>query len=1027
MDLPMGLVTALESGNCVLFVGAGAGFNAKSPSGAPAPTAAALAARLAERFNIDPGDSPDLAKIAQVIEIRKGREQLLAFLKTQLDGLEPDEHLQWLLSLTWRAVFTTNYDNLIERCYELNPDPTQTPVVIATNSEVKTFDPRFQVPIFHLHGSLFTEGGRGAVLISEQDYATFRDRRGMLFEYFRYQYATTPILYVGYSHDDQNWRMITAELRAEFATSSPPPSFRLTPRTPDLDREILASQGVSTVDGDLSLMHEAVGRTLGEIRVQPYNLSAVEASTPSELRRYFSEHPAAVSRLLNSWSYANQEDFLAAPNTSEFLKGSPPNWALVGQGLNFQRDLEEPIVNEILDFATASSPGPRSRIILGPAGYGMTTLLMAISAWSARNRAANIFHLKRDASPLLSDVEFAVTHIAGAAIFVVDNAADHSENLAIIWSRLRELGVDAFLLMGDRLNEWRQRRPAIRPREYSLDPLSDEEIDKLLERLEQLGALGRLEGLSQELRFANVKVRNSQELLVTMREVTEGRAFDAIVEDEFRGIADDVSRDLYSLVCAFSRVRGVARDTLLSEVLGVSIGDLYGTFFPQLEGIVQVDSIDDARGLNAARARHHVIANIVWLRCIDRLKREELLLAALGNLNLIYGVDVRAFEQFARDDEAVDSLQSVETKMRFFEAACRKDPTNPYVRQHYARMLRREGSFELALSQIDQAIGMNPNGRALLHTKATILRDMALESAASPDMGRRRLAQSEATFSAALRIDPQDEYSHQGQAELYLKWARAVARSLPGESVAYVAKAEEAIREGLRVVRHREGLYILSSDVERFLGDTPGTIEELEKALAEAPQSAVARYLLGTTLRRAGYVARAAEVLAEALRLYPDDPRLARAYAVTLRELERPYNEAIAVLRLAELRGMQDADFICVYGGMLTMGGEFNAAEDVWRRSREISWSVQLLNQVRYLPFGYLEGDSWLKGRIAKVGAGYAFVSVSGFPDFFCPGTKYGGVQVRADMNVEIKPGFSVRGPVVVQIRAAPGRSSAVL
>ena len=44
MDLPMGLVSALETGNCVLFIGAGVGHHARDPRGESAPDGRTLAA-----------------------------------------------------------------------------------------------------------------------------------------------------------------------------------------------------------------------------------------------------------------------------------------------------------------------------------------------------------------------------------------------------------------------------------------------------------------------------------------------------------------------------------------------------------------------------------------------------------------------------------------------------------------------------------------------------------------------------------------------------------------------------------------------------------------------------------------------------------------------------------------------------------------------------------------------------------------------------------------------------------------------
>lgn len=137
-----------------------------------------------------------------------------------------------------------------------------------------------------------------------------------------------------------------------------------------LDREILSSQGVETIDGNLTSIRSDVVSRLGDIRVDPRNMSDLSKQVPSDLRVVFDAHPAATVRLLNNWTYVNQANFLESPNTNDFLKGSPPNWGLIGQGVNFQRDIEEGLVQDILNFATELSPGARSHLLLGPAGTG---------------------------------------------------------------------------------------------------------------------------------------------------------------------------------------------------------------------------------------------------------------------------------------------------------------------------------------------------------------------------------------------------------------------------------------------------------------------------------------------------------------------------------------------------------------------------------------------------------------------------------------------------------------------------------
>jgi hypothetical protein len=79
--------------------------------GKKAPDGRALAKDLAGEFKIDIGTSTDLAKVSQIIEIRKGRTELETYLKKRLCGLQPDTVFRWISTVRWRAIYTTNYDD----------------------------------------------------------------------------------------------------------------------------------------------------------------------------------------------------------------------------------------------------------------------------------------------------------------------------------------------------------------------------------------------------------------------------------------------------------------------------------------------------------------------------------------------------------------------------------------------------------------------------------------------------------------------------------------------------------------------------------------------------------------------------------------------------------------------------------------------------------------------------------------------------------------------------------------------------
>ena len=245
--IPSGLRRALESGNCVLFVGAGLREHVLDKTGKPAPDAQELAERLADHFGIDAGGEYDLAVVSEIVEIRVGRSELEAFIESQLSDLRPDSLFQWLTTIRWTAIFTTNYDNALETAFELNPNQPRKIIPFGTTPDLFGIDPRFEVPIYHLRGR-FSGSDKPFVVITQSDYVTFRERRRMLFEVLKKDFPTSTLLYIGFSDRDPNWNLVLEEMRQDFYPSPLPRSYRLALRTQPLNAEILRSKGVETID-----------------------------------------------------------------------------------------------------------------------------------------------------------------------------------------------------------------------------------------------------------------------------------------------------------------------------------------------------------------------------------------------------------------------------------------------------------------------------------------------------------------------------------------------------------------------------------------------------------------------------------------------------------------------------------------------------------------------------------------------------------------------------------------------------------
>jgi hypothetical protein len=148
--------------------------------GKPAPDGKVLVEELIRHFKlgIDPTDLP---RVAQLTEIRSSRPELDAFIKKTFADLEPDEHIKWLTSFRWRAIFTTNYDMGLERAYKVNENPPQNPKPIAVTADLRYTDNYIDVPIFHLHGTPYNPCP-SPIVITQADYTRYQENREMVWD-----------------------------------------------------------------------------------------------------------------------------------------------------------------------------------------------------------------------------------------------------------------------------------------------------------------------------------------------------------------------------------------------------------------------------------------------------------------------------------------------------------------------------------------------------------------------------------------------------------------------------------------------------------------------------------------------------------------------------------------------------------------------------------------------------------------------------------------------------------------------------
>jgi SIR2-like domain len=215
-------------GRIILFLGAGASAPARGGvSGSdPFPTAWGLRNELWKRFMLPAGERDrfdptslgmlTLEHASALIESRRGRKPLIEFIDRMYSANRPLWSHLVLPLLKPRAVFTTNYDPLIEKgwnaCQTLGyaKDPL-TPIFAAGQRLGRT-----TVPLFKPHGSVgHAEDavGSGGLVITTFDYFEMVEAQRKLLTDWLGQFQATCAIFIGYGLADMDIASYLYELR----------------------------------------------------------------------------------------------------------------------------------------------------------------------------------------------------------------------------------------------------------------------------------------------------------------------------------------------------------------------------------------------------------------------------------------------------------------------------------------------------------------------------------------------------------------------------------------------------------------------------------------------------------------------------------------------------------------------------------------------------------------------------------------------------------------------------------------------
>lgn len=204
----------LVTGNVTAFIGAGLSI------GAGLPGWYSLISELGQRigYELPPekwATGEALIDAAQFYINQQGLNSLVMFLKERLDtiGKKPSSAHQALARLPISAVFTANYDDLLESAYREAGKRVQ--VVINDRSiPFMRRDPDI-VNIIKLYGDLDQPE---TIVLARHQYESFFLQRPQMIKLLETELGRSTMLYLGWSHFDPHFNLVFGELLSHYGS-----------------------------------------------------------------------------------------------------------------------------------------------------------------------------------------------------------------------------------------------------------------------------------------------------------------------------------------------------------------------------------------------------------------------------------------------------------------------------------------------------------------------------------------------------------------------------------------------------------------------------------------------------------------------------------------------------------------------------------------------------------------------------------------------------------------------------------------
>ena len=688
-------LSPLNPERTVLFLGAGASIPSGGLSGPD------LAQRLIKLLHADGFESDDLAETATVLQNRYGRLKVLEALRDELATLRPTGALLSLPEYPWSAIYSTNFDTLVEQAYSATSHAL---TVVRSNYDWQLQEDADETVLYKIHGCITQDeafGHKARLTLSQEDYELYPRYREALFSKLTLDLLTKDILIIGQSLADRHLRDEVIRVTQLQGSHGAPGRVFLLSYSHDDDRATLfRNRGVSVMFGSLDTLAAAL---------------ADRESLPTAQRAPEAEG-AFLPRQLRHATIDTAHAAQLNPNPVRLFNGSPATYADVAAGLTIERAGELGMVSALESRARASL------VIVGVAGVGKTTLArrvvhaLAKLGWRSWEHGPEFTLQERD----WLRVEQKLRDNNERGVLLVDDCPPMLAALNGLVTRLSELDDPHLAIVATApraLWSSRIKSPAFFSRGdiEMLSELADADIYQLIGLLDRQSQIGNLveksfANLSRGDKFRRLRERCEADMYVCLKNIFATVGLDDILLREYAELGDSL-QDIYRHVAALEASGTHVHRQLVMRLVGIEASDIE----PMLEllgGLVEEYDVAPSEGLYGWATRHRVIAETITRYKFSGMdERFELLTHVVANINPAVRMERATIRDLCNSEFGIRGLGSREQQIALYRGLVEVAPAERVPRHRLIKAFLDLEDMELASQAIrdaEKAAGIDP-------------------------------------------------------------------------------------------------------------------------------------------------------------------------------------------------------------------------------------------------------------------------------------------------------------------------------